>query len=187
MDWILIVYKIPSEPSRYRVSLWRKLKELGAVYLQQAVCLLPATDLIQPIIQQLQADITEMNGISYIFQTKLPDSTSEKDIVSKFNEERDTEYQELIEHIQHFYEDVELEIQQKHFTFGELEEHEGEYDRIQRWLSKIQARDYFQANLSGKAQKWFEKCEPILNTFSEHILAHNEAIDNKHQENQENH
>lgn len=177
MNWILIVYKVPSEPSRYRVSLWRKLKELGALYLQQAVCLLPATDFIQPVIQQLQNDIAEMNGLSYVFQTKLPDSTSELEIISKFNEERNTEYQELIDHIQHFYEDVLLEIQQKHFTFGELEEHEGEYERIQRWLSKIKTRDYFQADLSEKSQNWFEKCEPILNTFSEHILAYNEAID----------
>ena len=162
IEWTLIVYKIPSEPSRYRVSLWRKLKELGALYIQQAVCLLPVKAELTPIIQQLELDISEMTGNSYTFQTKMADETIEKGIIAKFNEERNTEYKELIEHIQHFYEDVELEIQQQHFTFGELEEHEGEYDRIKRWLDKILSRDYFQAGLGEQARNWFEKCEPVL-------------------------
>lgn len=185
IEWTLIIYKIPSEPSRYRVSLWRKLKELGAIYIQQAVCLLPAKKELLPLIQQLEADILEMTGTSYVFHTKMPDEVVENAIISKFNEERNTEYKELIEHIQHFYEDVEFEIQQKHFTFGELEEHEGEYERIKRWLDKILARDYFQASLREKTQDWFKKCEPALNRFSEIILSFNEAIDKIEQEKKE--
>jgi hypothetical protein len=177
MEWLLLVYKIPSDPSRYRVSLWRKLKELGALYLQQAVCLLPAIESVQSVLLQLQNDISEMTGTSYLFKTQFPDTALEQTIIIKFNEERDSEYQELIEHIQHFYEDVKLEIRQKHFTFGELEEHEGEYERIQRWMNKIQTRDYFHAGFSEDAISWFEKCEPMLQQFSDQILAFNEAID----------
>ncbi|CAN5802663.1 hypothetical protein BH20ACT11_BH20ACT11_01270 [soil metagenome] len=37
-----MVYKLPSEPTRYRASVWRKLKGAGAVYLQNGVAALPA-------------------------------------------------------------------------------------------------------------------------------------------------
>ena len=28
--WVLLVYRIPRDPSRHRVAVWRKLKDLGA-------------------------------------------------------------------------------------------------------------------------------------------------------------
>jgi len=40
-EWFSLIYKIPSEPTRYRASVWRKVKASGAVYLQNSVCVLP--------------------------------------------------------------------------------------------------------------------------------------------------
>src|ERR687898_153907 len=37
MRWVLLVYRIPREPSRHRVAVWRKLRDLGALYLQDGV------------------------------------------------------------------------------------------------------------------------------------------------------
>jgi len=33
--WLLLVYRVPSEPTRLRAAVWRRLKSLGAVYLQK--------------------------------------------------------------------------------------------------------------------------------------------------------
>jgi len=41
--WVVLVYKIPREPAAGRVSVWRKLKRLGALLLHDAVWLLPET------------------------------------------------------------------------------------------------------------------------------------------------
>ena len=41
--WLLLSYKVPREPTANRVSVWRKLKKLGAVSLQDSVWVLPAT------------------------------------------------------------------------------------------------------------------------------------------------
>ncbi|WP_279580643.1 hypothetical protein [Fodinicola feengrottensis] len=32
--WLLLVYKVPSEPTRLRATVWRRLKGMGAIYLQ---------------------------------------------------------------------------------------------------------------------------------------------------------
>src|SRR6266853_2064791 len=42
--WLLLTYKVPPEPAAKRIALWRRLKGMGAVYLQNGVCLLPKTD-----------------------------------------------------------------------------------------------------------------------------------------------
>ncbi len=31
--WLILIYKIPVEPTRYRASIWRTLKAAGAIYL----------------------------------------------------------------------------------------------------------------------------------------------------------
>jgi hypothetical protein len=38
--WLLLAYKVPPKK---RIALWRKVKSLGAVYVQAGVCLLPKT------------------------------------------------------------------------------------------------------------------------------------------------
>jgi len=40
--WLLLTYK-STEPAAKRIAVWRKLKGMGAVYLQSGVCLLPKT------------------------------------------------------------------------------------------------------------------------------------------------
>jgi len=44
LSWLLLTYKVPSEPAAKRIALWRRLKGMGGVYLQNGVCLLPKTD-----------------------------------------------------------------------------------------------------------------------------------------------
>src|SRR5689334_18930133 len=40
-NWLLLHYKLPTRPSVLRVYIWRKLKRLGAILLQEAIWVLP--------------------------------------------------------------------------------------------------------------------------------------------------
>ena len=67
--WLLLTYKVPAEPASKRVALWRRLKGMGAVYLQNGVCLLPKTDDHVRRLKMLENDITEMGGDAVILET----------------------------------------------------------------------------------------------------------------------
>lgn len=43
-SWLLLTYKGLPEPAAKRIALWRRLKGIGVIYLQNGVCLLPGTD-----------------------------------------------------------------------------------------------------------------------------------------------
>ena len=52
--WLLLIHCIPWEPSRYLVAVWRKLKALGALYLQDGVAALPEDAVIREQLEWLQ-------------------------------------------------------------------------------------------------------------------------------------
>lgn len=73
-EWTLLVYKIPSQPSRLRLQIWRKLQRLGALYLQDAVCLLPSRPDLDENMHYIAMAIEEMGGTYHLFRghTTLP-------------------------------------------------------------------------------------------------------------------
>lgn len=71
MKWLLLVYRIPREPTAGRVYVWRKLKQLGAESLQDAVWLLPATERNREQFQWLASEIIELGGEVTLFESEL--------------------------------------------------------------------------------------------------------------------
>jgi hypothetical protein len=71
MNWLLLVYRIPREPTASRVYVWRKLKQIGAISVQDAVWVLPATPRTQERFQWLASEIIELQGEASLFQSQL--------------------------------------------------------------------------------------------------------------------
>src|SRR5438445_430154 len=61
-SWLILTYKVPPEPAAKRIALWRRLKGMGAVYLQNGVCLLPKTDDHVRRLKMLENDIAEISA-----------------------------------------------------------------------------------------------------------------------------
>lgn len=72
--WVMLVYDVPNKPSSKRLYVWRKLKKIGAVSLQDAVFVLPFSPKTMEQMQWLAAEITEMDGKAFAF---LSDSLSD--------------------------------------------------------------------------------------------------------------
>ncbi len=69
VSWRLLTCKVPPEPAAKRVALWRKLKGMGAVYLQNSVRLLPKTDEHVRRLKMRENDISRANGEAVILET----------------------------------------------------------------------------------------------------------------------
>lgn len=95
--WLLLTYKIPPEPSKKRVAIWRRLKGMGAVYLQSGVCLLPKTDDHMRRLKILENDITAMGGAAVILETVALDRAQEEKVITRFKLNRDEEYRKFLE------------------------------------------------------------------------------------------
>src|SRR5215475_3417202 len=94
--WLLLTYKVPPEPAAKRIALWRRLKGMGAIYLQNGVCLLPKTDDHLRRLKMLENDISEMSGEAVLLQTVALDHAQEEKVIARFKADRDEQYREFL-------------------------------------------------------------------------------------------
>lgn len=95
-SWLLLVYRIPREPTAGRVFVWRKLKQLGAIALQDAVWVLPQTPRTQEQFQWLAAEITELKGEAMLWEAEQLYATDTETLRRQFTEPVESEYREII-------------------------------------------------------------------------------------------
>jgi hypothetical protein len=67
---VLLVYRIPREPSRHRVAVWRKLRDLGAIYLQDGVAALPEDAVTREQLEWLQLRVREAGGEATLWEAR---------------------------------------------------------------------------------------------------------------------
>jgi hypothetical protein len=92
-DWLLLLYKVPSEPSARRVSIWRKLKRLGAVLRHDAAWVLPDTARTREQFQWLAAEIEEMGGEAQLWEARALLKEQNEALTRQFVEQADAAYQ----------------------------------------------------------------------------------------------
>src|SRR5713226_6483090 len=145
LAWLLLIYKVPTEPARKRTYVWRKLKKLGAIYLQQAAALLPDKAELRAELENLAERIREYGGEVTLLQTRSTTPDWEQEVIERFNRQRDEEYAELTEGAQRLIDELDRESRRSKFTFAELEENEEGLESLRRWLEQVSARDFFGA------------------------------------------
>ncbi|MEV6931540.1 Chromate resistance protein ChrB [Dactylosporangium sp. NPDC051485] len=148
-----------------RVMVWRKLRSLGALYLQQSVCLLPARPPIVRQVQRLAGRVRAEGGTAQVYTITVPDPAEYADLVGQFNAARDAEYGEVCERTPELLAELATETARGRATYAEVEESEADLQRFRAWLAKITARDHFGAPGRGAAVEAVEACARALTEF----------------------
>lgn len=174
-NWLLMVYKVPPEPAKGRVALWRRLKGLGAVYLQNGVCLLPRTDDHVRQLKMIENDIAGMNGTCVLLETVALDHAQRGKVVGRFKADRDDAYEEFIDKCDDFEHEIAKEVAANHFTYAELEENDVDLKKLQGWLAKIRKLDFYGAARAAEAEERLTGCEALLDEYAKRVFdAHDE-------------
>lgn len=167
--WLVLFYKMPSDSSTNRVYIWRQIKKLGAIYMQDGGVILPYSKENMVSLRKLNDKIKELNGDPTILISSFYDKEKETAIIEEFNNTRNLEYKELLEQCGHFFAEIEKETEKQNFTSEELEEVEEEYEKLKNWNDKIKKRDFFNASMSEKVNETLLKCQIRLEEFSDSV------------------
>jgi hypothetical protein len=172
-EWLVLVYKVPSEPTRLRAAVWRRLKGLGAIYLQNSVATLPAGVSAERSLRKLRHEILEMAGSAVLFRS--PMIAGGADVTAAFRAARDDEYEEIVDKCQDFLAGIDKEFAAEHFSFAELEENEVDHTKLVNWLAKVRARDVLGSSGRQAADDALAACERALEGYADRVYSEDPA------------
>src|ERR1700753_2457893 len=98
--WLLLIYRVPPEPTRLRSTVWRRIKSLGAIYLQNSVAALPASTANERALRKLRREITDMSGTAMLMSCSV--LAGEAEVRASFQAARNDEYDEIVDKCEDF-------------------------------------------------------------------------------------
>ena len=167
--WLVLIYRVPSEPSRLRSAVWRRLKSLGAIYLQNSAAALPANAVTERALRKLRREIIEMSGTAVLLSCSV--LAGESDVHNAFQAARNDEYEEIVDRCEDFLAQLKKEYAANHFTYAELEENEVDLVKLRNWFAKVRDRDAFDADGRHAAEKALDGCEQSLEAYAARVYA----------------
>lgn len=173
-EFLTFTYKIPSEPSKNRVYIWRLIKELGAVYLQQGVVLLPYNEDLYSVLLNLREQVNALGGKATLSKLSFLKEEDEREIIEEFLKQINAEYDEFIKNCQQLIEEILNEKAQGDFNFSEIIEHEEEYKKFQRWYENTAKKNYFKSEQQAKALEILKQAKLTLQEYSDEVYKRDE-------------
>jgi hypothetical protein len=93
--WLVFVHQLPSQPSNARVKTWRRLQQIGAVAVKNAVHVLPNTPQAGEDFEWLRTEVLALGGQATIFDASSISGVEEKHIIKQFRRAQTAEYVKL--------------------------------------------------------------------------------------------
>jgi len=139
ITWLALGYNVPVQPSKNRVYVWRKLKEMGAGYFRQGVAILPKTSSNMSKLRQLSVKIREMGGEATIAELKFCDARDEAETIERFRSQSEREYHELLR-------DSTKLMGGTQKDKSAAEDRRERLKKVAKRYKQVKARDYFMAS-----------------------------------------
>jgi DNA-binding transcriptional regulator PaaX len=169
VDWLLLTYRLPSEPSRHRVAVWRELRRTGAVGLQQATWAVPARRDFAEVVSKV-SDLVDAAGGEFLSFRAAPSTEAiGARLEELFSAQREEEWTEFLSECAKFDAEIAKEIRIRKFTPAELDEEEQNLERLRRWFRELQRRDVFSAPSQTEAELRLKECEGRLEEFAARV------------------
>ncbi len=168
---MLVTASTGSASASLRVFVWRRLRSLGALYVQQSVCLLPDRPEVSRQLQRLMDRVTREGGQGRLLHLRLADGDERAAVIAELQAARDAEYMDLLERLPSFFAELEMETARGRASYVEVEESEADLIRFRTWAKKIEQRDYFGAPLRGRVRAELAHASEALSAFEAAALA----------------
>jgi polysaccharide pyruvyl transferase WcaK-like protein len=132
-QWLLLIYKVPNEPSARRVYVWRKLKKLAAILVQDSVWVLPSNPKTREKLQWLAAEIKEMEGgEATLWEAQQVFTGEDSNLIEQFNQQVTKLYQVILD---------------------ELRKEEADLSALSKQYQQAKLQDYFNSALGDRVRE----------------------------------
>src|SRR6185437_3165513 len=128
--WVMLLYRIPREPSTPRTTVWRRLKRLGVAQLGDGLVALPADARTREQLEWIADEIIEAGGEASIWLARPAAAAQERDLAARMATARAEEY-------------AAVTAEATAAATASSREQRRTADRLRAQLRRIGRRDYF--------------------------------------------
>jgi DNA-binding transcriptional regulator PaaX len=168
--WLVLVVRVPADPSRHRVAVWRELRRAGAVSLGQGVWMVPDAPVFADGIARTVELAQRGDGEVLVLSAAGRGEPDAARLEALFTAERAEEWGEFIADCAKFDAEIDKEIRIGKLTMAELEEEEHSLERLRRWHRELSARDVFGALSAAEAGQQLKGCTERLADYTERVF-----------------
>ncbi len=169
--WLVLVVRVPADPTRHRVAVWRELRRAGAILLGQGVWAVPDAPVFADGIARTVALAERGDGEVTLLTAAGRAEPDAARLEALFTAERDEEWAEFLADCAKFDAEIDHEIRIAKFTMAELEEEEHSLERLRRWHRELTGRDVFGAPTAGEAGQQLKHCSERLSDYTARVFA----------------
>jgi hypothetical protein len=143
-EWLLLAYRLPREPSTPRIALWRRLRRLGALQLQDGLVALPLGERTREQFEWLADEIGEAGGDAALWVASPTLADQEHELEARLTELVAADYRQVAEAAA--------------AALGESEARRRRIvARLRRTLRAVRARDYLGSTEREPAEQAVER------------------------------
>jgi flagellar biosynthesis regulator FlaF len=172
MRWLLLLVRLPAEPSRHRVAVWRELRRAGAISVGQGVWAVPAVGVFTQAIDRAVALVDRGDGEAIVLEASGRTDADADRLEALFTAAREAEWAEFLADCAKYEAELDKEIRTTKFTLAELEEEEQSLERLRRWHRDLRGRDLFGAPSATLAEQQLKHCAERLEDYTERVFHH---------------
>jgi hypothetical protein len=82
--WLVFIHQLPARPSNARVKTWRRLQQIGAVLVKNAVHVLPNTVQAREDFEWLRLEVIDMGGQASVLEASSIPGEDERRMLTRF-------------------------------------------------------------------------------------------------------
>ena len=161
--------RLPADPSRHRVAVWRELRRVGALMLGQGVWAVPTTPAFTQGVERAVKLARRGDGEVVLLDAAGRDEANSARLEALFTAARQAEWAEFISECGKYEAELDKEIRTQKFTLAELDEEEQSLERLRRWYRDIKLRDLFGAPAAVEAEQRLKHCAERLEDYADRV------------------
>ena len=169
MQWTVLIVRLPADPSRHRVAVWRELRRVGALLLGQGVWAVPTTPAFTGGLDRAVRLAERGDGEVVLLEAAARDEANAARLEGLFTAAREAEWAEFVSDCAKYEAELDKEIGTQKFTLAELDEEEQSLDRLRRWYREIKLRDLFGAPSAAEAEQRLKHCSERLEDYADRV------------------
>jgi Protein ChrB, N-terminal len=170
-SWVVVLARLPAEPARHRMALWRELRRSGAIPLGQAVWAVPDLPAVRPLLERVRGLVDTAGGTMLRLAAKGYAEVDIARLEQSYATAREEEWAEFVADCGKYQAELDKEERIGKYTLAELEEEEQSLDRLRRWYRELRSRDLLGVLATTDSATMLKQCEERFEAYADQVYA----------------